>query len=365
MAMGGPSSAQSVTSATTRLLAEERLDPRVRAAFHRSPGLEWPTGIGLGVLAITPTSPPPGAKQLWKKDGLITQEHQLARFGSRGEDRQPLDIVVTRPCGAAALPCVLYLHGGAMAFQSAFDPTYKVFSRILAHQGLCVVLPDFRNSTLPSRDGQPTGPYPAGLDDCFAALQWVHSNQRLLGCTGRVIVAGESGGGNLALALAMKCEREGQQRLLQGFYAICPYIAGSWPQRKGLESEILGESHLDRVNGGLGIVLDQAVGAATAYGLKAFKERDPLAWPGFATVADVKGLPPGVIRVNECDPLRDEGINFYRLLLRAGVDVQCLMTMGTIHGGELAAGITPDITSATARSIADHAHGRIFIQAKL
>jgi acetyl esterase/lipase len=44
-----------------------------------------------------------------------------------------------------------------------------------------------------------------------------------------------------------------------------------------------------------------------------------LAWPGFAQREDVEGLPPVVISVNECDPLRDEGINFYRLLLDSGV----------------------------------------------
>ena len=51
-----------------------------------------------------------------------------------------------------------------------------------------------------------------------------------------------------------------------------------------------------------------------AYGIEAFKNSDPLAWPGFATKEDVTGLPPTVISVNECDPLRDEGIAFYRLV---------------------------------------------------
>jgi acetyl esterase/lipase len=48
---------------------------------------------------------------------------------------------------------------------------------------------------------------------------------------------------------------------------------------------------------------------------------NPLAWPYFATEADVAGLPPHVITVNELDPLRDEGIAYCRLLQRAGVPV--------------------------------------------
>src|SRR5258708_7555026 len=48
------------------------------------------------------------------------------------------------------------------------------------------------------------------------------------------------------------------------------------------------------------------------YGIEASNERTPRAWPAFATGDGVTGFPPTVINVNECDPLRDEGINFYR-----------------------------------------------------
>ena len=65
-----------------------------------------------------------------------------------------------------------------------------------------------------------------------------------------------------------------------------------------------------------------------AYGIEAFNARNPLAWPSFATREDVEGLPPVVISVNECDPLRDEGIAFYRLLLGAGVPARCRQVDG-------------------------------------
>ena len=77
-----------------------------------------------------------------------------------------------------------------------------------------------------------------------------------------------------------------------------------------------------------------------------------LAWPLFADVEDVRGLPRAVISVNECDPLRDEGIAFYRLLVRAGVPAQCRQVMGTIHATEIFPNICPDISRETARSIA-------------
>ncbi len=89
-----------------------------------------------------------------------------------------------------------------------------------------------------------------------------------------------------------------------------------------------------------------------AYGIEAFDGRNPLAWPGFATTRTSTGFPPTVISVNECDPLRDEGINFYRLLLRAGVPARCRQVMGTIHGTEIFAIACPDISRDTASDIA-------------
>ena len=79
----------------------------------------------------------------------------------------------------------------------------------------------------------------------------------------------------------------------------------------------------------------------------------PLAWPGFATVDDLKGLPPVVISVNECDPLRDEGIAFYRRLMAAGVSARCRQVMGTIHGTEIFPICCPDISRDTASDIAN------------
>jgi acetyl esterase/lipase len=88
------------------------------------------------------------------------------------------------------------------------------------------------------------------------------------------------------------------------------------------------------------------------YGIEELEKRNPLAWPGFATEDDVRDLVPTMISVNECDPLRDEGINFYRLLLRAGVDARCRQVMGTIHGTEIFPLLCPDISADTAASLA-------------
>ena len=62
---------------------------------------------------------------------------------------------------------------------------------------------------------------------------------------------------------------------------------------------------------------------------------NPLAWPLFATTEDLNGLPPHVISVNELDPLRDEGLLYYKKLLSAGVDASSITINGTVHAGDL------------------------------
>ncbi|MGR9092928.1 MAG: alpha/beta hydrolase fold domain-containing protein, partial [Gammaproteobacteria bacterium] len=137
-------------------------------------------------------------------------------------------------------------------------------------------------------------------------------------------------------------KRDGDLGLIKGLYALCPYIAGAWPQDQYPSSS---------ENNGLLIDIHDNRGA-TAYGIEQLEARNPLAWPDFATEEDVSGLVPTVISVNECDPLRDEGIAFYRLLLRAGVPARCRQLMGTIHGTEIFALACPDISRETAASIA-------------
>ena len=63
--------------------------------------------------------------------------------------------------------------------------------------------------------------------------------------------------------------------------------------------------------------------------------QDPLCWPYFATAEDLAGLPPHVITVNELDPLRDEGMAYYRKLLGAGVRAVGRVNLGLTHGAEL------------------------------
>jgi acetyl esterase/lipase len=251
-------------------------------------------------------------------------------------------VLLTRPESATPLPCVYYLHGGGMQTGSCFDGIYRAWGRIVAAQGVAVAMADFRNCLIPSSAPE-VEPFPAGLNDCVSGVKWLTAHATALGIDPEhIVVAGESGGGNLTLATGLKLKLDGDLGLIRGLYAMCPYIAGWWPQDRF-------PSSID--NNGLWIELHNNRGAM-AYGIAQLEAGNPLAWPSFAREDDVAGLVPTVISVNECDPLRDEGIEFYRLLLRAGVPARCRQVMGTIHGTELISIACPDISRETAASIA-------------
>lgn len=90
---------------------------------------------------------------------------------------------------------------------------------------------------------------------------------------------------------------------------------------------------------------------AMEYRMDAFEAMGALALSRFASAEDLKDLPPTMISVNECDPLRDEGIAFYRRLMEAGVAAQCRQVMGTSHGGEIFPVACPDVSRTMARDL--------------
>jgi acetyl esterase len=260
-------------------------------------------------------------------------------------DGNTVNLQIIRPKSDVALPGVYYIHGGGMATLSCFDGMYRGWGKHIAANGVVVVMVDFRNCVVASSSPE-VAPFPAGLNDCVSGLQWVAAHAADFGIDpARIVVAGESGGGNLTLATGLKLKRDGHLDLIKGLYALCPYIAGQWPA-PGCPSSIENEGILLNLHNNRG---------AVGYGIEAFNEHNPLAWPSFAGVDDVAGFPPTVISVNECDPLRDEGINFYRLLLSAGVAARGRQMMGTMHGTEIFSIACPDVTADTARDIAGFA----------
>jgi acetyl esterase/lipase len=336
----------------SKMSEDPRIDPRIKAVMDTMPSAPQPDVADRETLLAEVNTPEAVAtrerltqfmslldnEDVAPSKGLETTTHEF----TSSPDGNTIKVALIRPESDAPLPCVYYIHGGGMQVMSCFDGMYRAWGRVIAAQGVAVAMVDFRNCLTPSSAPE-VAPYPAGLNDCVSGVKWLVSQAGALGLDPEhIVVAGESGGGNLCLATGMKLKQDGDLSLIRGLYALCPYIAGYWPQDR-LPSSVENEGILIHLHNNRG---------AVAYGIEAFEKRDPLAWPGFATESDVEGLVPTVISVNECDPLRDEGIEFYRLLLRAGVPARCRQVMGTIHGTEIFAVACPEISRETAQSIA-------------
>jgi len=337
-----------------KLASDPRIDPRIKALFgamNMAAASGAPTMDREALVAAANGPEATARRQMMSAfldmsdteevappKGLRVTEHTFRS----APDGNTVKVRFIRPDTAETLPCVYYIHGGGMQMMSCYDGNYRAWGRIVAAQGVAVAMVDFRNCLTPSSAPE-VAPYPAGLNDCVSGVKWLAAHADELGVdAGRIIVAGESGGGNLSLATGLRLKQDGDLGLIKGLYALCPYIAGQWP---------IPESPSSLENEGILLNLHNDTGRI-AYGISEFEARNPLAWPGFATADDVRGLVPTMISVNECDPLRDEGINFYRLLLTAGVKAHCRQVMGTIHGSEVFPMATPDISRETAASIA-------------
>jgi acetyl esterase len=337
------------------LAADQRLDPRIKAILSAIPPIEVKDVDSREVMIAEANSEAArqaaelfrtfmdlcDTEEVASSKGLVVHTEKIASE----PDGNTINLQVIRPDTDETVACVYYIHGGGMASLSCYDGMYRGWGKLIAANGVAVVMVDFRNSVVASSVPE-VAPFPAGLNDCVSGLKWLVENATSLNVDPeRIVVAGESGGGNLTLATGLKLKRDGDLGLIKGLYALCPYIAGEWPTPECPSSV---ENN--------GILLDlHSNRGAMSYGIEAFAQRNPLAWPRFATVDDVVGLPRTVISVNECDPLRDEGINFYRLLLQAGVAARCRQMMGTSHGTEIFTIACPDVSRDTARDIAGFA----------
>lgn len=230
-----------------------------------------------------------------------------------------------RPSGLPGpLPLVVYFHGGGFVLGDA--AAYDAQSRHLAARGACVLLfVEYRLA--------PEHPFPAALDDAWAALTWAAANAAALGADpARLAVAGDSAGGNLAANLCLMARDRGGpvialQVLLYPWVDARPYAGGPGYR----STEVFAERHfLDR------IVMEWFTGHYLPDPALAW---DPRVSPLLA--ADHAGLPPAVVMTASHDPLRDMGAAYATRLIEAGGDVDYRCVPGMVHNFLGHAGVAP------------------------
>ena len=231
--------------------------------------------------------------------------------GVSDEDADGVRVRVFVPKGGSdgdPLPCVLWVHGGGWVLGTI--DAYDALCRALANAaGAIVFCVDYRLA--------PEHRHPAPLDDCSRALEWVlRSAPEFGGDPGRVAVAGDSAGGNLAAVLARRFRSDVVFQLLV-YPAVDPSCStGSY------SSCGAGNAY--------GLSRDQMTLCWEAYAPGDDAKRDPDAVPLLAD--DLAGLPPALVICAEYDPLKDEGLAYADRLRSAGVEVASRCYDGMVHG---------------------------------
>jgi acetyl esterase/lipase len=236
-----------------------------------------------------------------------------------------------QPQGAPGDRAILYLHGGAWMIGS--PAMYRAFVSRLAHltQTNALVI-DYRLA--------PEHPFPAGLNDCLAAFEYLLD----LGVPpGKIVVGGDSAGGNLTLALLV-ARRDGGLPLPAAAVAISP----------ATDLTGVGESYTSRAD------VDpffghQELGHVSEYYAVDHPLDDPLISP---LLADLSGLPPLLIHVGDHEVLLDDSVQFAEKAQEAGVNVELKVWPEMFHVFQIFEPLLPEARRAN-REIGE------FIQAHL
>jgi acetyl esterase len=204
---------------------------------------------------------------------------------------------------------VVYFHGGGFVLGS-IGIMENVAKELCHASGAVVISVGYRLA--------PEHPYPEGLDDCETVTRWAIANASTFGVPAeKVAIAGESAGGNLSAALALRLRDAGDVQLA-GQVLIYPGTSGSerFPSRDEFAGLVLNEkamvAYWDAYTGGRDL------------------DADPHAAPLHAE--HLRDLPPAIVILGGCDLLRDEGRAYADRLREADVDVEEICYAGQPHG---------------------------------
>lgn len=226
--------------------------------------------------------------------------------GPAGLMRARLWAPEARTAHSPLLPVMLWMHGGGFVV-GGIDTSEAMCRSVVAQSGVAVVALEYRLA--------PEHKYPAALDDCFAALQWVANHGHTLGLNGsRLAVGGDSAGGNLAASTALLARDAGIPLALQALF---------YPS---VQSSMQTES-FKRYSQGTLLTAE----LMRWFEINARVKDEPIDWRREPIKADHHGVAPAWIGLAECDALYDEGQMYAQKLRDAGVPAEVRVWPGVLH----------------------------------
>ncbi|MBX9701285.1 MAG: alpha/beta hydrolase [Acetobacteraceae bacterium] len=216
-----------------------------------------------------------------------------------------------RPAGLAGkLPVLIYLHGGGWVWNS-IDTHDRLMREYAAAAGCAVLGPDYALS--------PEAAFPQALEECAAVARWVAAEGAAWGLDGgRVVLGGDSAGGNLAAGVALALRDAGQGALLRGL--LLNY---------GVFDSRLDTASYREFATGYGLTRERMGFYWSVYAPREADRAHPYAAP---LRGDPAGLPPCLLHIAELDVLASENRAMAARLRDAGVAVEEAVFAGTVHG---------------------------------
>jgi acetyl esterase len=302
----------------TQPLLPRSLDPQFADLFRAA--------AAAGAPPLTALSPEQARARVSAGDGLVAPGPELPGVRdltvSGGEG--PIPARLYPAPGGKPVATLVYLHGGGWV-TGDLEYSDALCRHLAADVGCTVLSVEYRLA--------PEHPFPAPLDDAWAALRW--AADELAGGT-PLVVAGDSAGGALAAACALRARDDGGPALAAQLL-VYPVLDADL-DRPSYLGEVAGMGRAEMAWFWEHYCPDPAVRAeAPAAPLRA---------------ADLSGLPPTVLLVADLDPLRDEGLAYAERLAAAGVPLRLHHTPGLVHGFlrfttrvDAAAAVVPALTA--------------------
>jgi acetyl esterase/lipase len=297
-------------------LSAPPFDPELEAALAK---MGRPPSLTLEMVMAQRANPPakPSIEEVLSTRPSVAHIERQIPASNDSHPEIIISIFGPKTASATPRPCMYYIHGGGMIKGDRFHHIEFALNVVEECDVICTSV-EYRLA--------PEHPYPAGLDDCFAGLEWVYKNAKELGIDPtRIMIAGHSGGACLATATALLIrDRRGPK--LCGQFLACPMLddrnitvssrqyleGGIWNR----ESNVMAWKALLKENAG-----KDGVSAYAA--------------PGRAD--DLSGLPTTFIDVGSADVLRDEAVAYASKLWACGVQAELHVWPGGWHGFEVLA----------------------------
>lgn len=282
--------------------------------------------------------------RLSTEDGIVAVRQRLRDLPRRPlhpelrvEDRKidgpggPIAIRIYWPPNESdTAPVVLFFHGGGfvMGDLDTHDGTSRQHA---VGADAIVVSVDYRLA--------PEHPYPAAIEDAWAATKWVADHGPEIGAdTARIALAGDSAGGTIAAAIAQQARDEGAPQIV---FQLLWYPSTMWDPTLPSFTENASAQILDA----------RAIADFSRWYAGDVDMSNPPAAMAPGRADDLADLPAAYIAVAGYDPLRDDGIRYGELLAAAGVPVQVHNAETMVHGYVGYAGVVPAATAAMDRGL--------------